>query len=95
MVQGRVKRRIKGGLVVDLLGVAAFLPGSQIALRQVPNLDDLISQTLDFKIIKISKRRRNIVVSAVVPEEKREEPRRASWASLERVRLRRHRQEHH
>ncbi len=74
VVQGRVKRRIKGGLVVDLFGVDAFLPGSQIALRQVPNLDDLIGQTLDFKIIKINKRRRNIVVSRrVVLEEEREE----------------------
>jgi small subunit ribosomal protein S1 len=58
VVQGRVKRRIKGGLVVDLLGVDAFLPGSQIALRQVPNLDDLLQQTFEFKIIKLNKRRR-------------------------------------
>ena len=84
IVQGRVKRRIKGGLVVDLLGVDAFLPGSQIALRQVPNLDDLISQTLDFKIIKINKRRRNIVVSRrVVLEEKREELKRGLMGELE------------
>ncbi|HEX6789802.1 MAG TPA: S1 RNA-binding domain-containing protein, partial [Candidatus Krumholzibacteria bacterium] len=84
IVQGRVKRRIKGGLVVDLLGVDAFLPGSQIALRQVPNLDDLISQTLDFKIIKINKRRRNIVVSRrVVLEEKREELKKVLMGDLE------------
>lgn len=84
IVQGRVKRRIKGGLVVDLLGVDAFLPGSQIALRQVPNLDDLISQTLDFKIIKINKRRRNIVVSRrVVLEEKREELKKGLMGELE------------
>ena len=84
VVQGRVKRRIKGGLVVDLLGVDAFLPGSQIALRQVPNLDDLMGQTLDFKIIKINKRRRNIVVSRrVVLEEKREELKRGLMGELE------------
>jgi len=84
IVQGRVKRRIKGGLVVDLLGVDAFLPGSQIALRQVPNLDDLINQTLDFKIIKINKRRRNIVVSRrVVLEEKREELKKGLMGELE------------
>ncbi len=71
---GTVSRRIKGGLVVDLLGVDAFLPGSQIALRQVSNLDDLIGQSLSFKIIKINKRRRNIVVSRrVVLEQQREE----------------------
>jgi small subunit ribosomal protein S1 len=84
IVQGRVKRRIKGGLVVDLLGVDAFLPGSQIALRQVPNLDDLLQQTFDFKIIKINKRRRNIVVSRrVVLEEKREELKRGLMGELE------------
>jgi len=72
VMEGRVSRRIKGGLVVDLLGVDAFLPGSQIALRQVPNLNELIGQTLSFKIIKINKRRRNIVVSRrTVLEEER------------------------
>ncbi|MBP2681908.1 MAG: binding domain protein [Candidatus Krumholzibacteriota bacterium] len=74
VMEGVVARRIKGGLVVNLLGVDAFLPGSQIALRQVSNLDDLIGQTLNFKIIKINKRRRNIVVSRrIVLEEQREE----------------------
>ncbi len=45
------------------MGVDAFLPGSQIALRRVPNIEDLIGETYDFKIIKLNKRRRNIVVS--------------------------------
>jgi small subunit ribosomal protein S1 len=84
IMEGTVKRRIKGGLVVDLLGVDAFLPGSQIALRQVPNLDDLIGETLEFKIIKINKRRRNIVVSRrVVLEERREEQKRVLLGDLE------------
>lgn len=84
VMEGRVKRRIKGGLVIDLLGVDAFLPGSQIALRQVPNLDDLIGQDLLFKIIKINKRRRNIVVSRrVVLEEQREEQKRDLLDELE------------
>ncbi len=84
IMEGTVKRRIKGGLVVDLLGVDAFLPGSQIALRQVPNLDDLIRETLEFKIIKINKRRRNIVVSRrVVLEEQREDQKRALLSELE------------
>ncbi|MBN1165424.1 MAG: 30S ribosomal protein S1 [Candidatus Krumholzibacteriota bacterium] len=74
VVKAKVDRRIKGGLVVKLMGVDAFLPGSQIALRQVPNLDELISQEMDCKIIKLNKRRRNIVVSRrVVLEEEREE----------------------
>lgn len=62
-VQGRINRRIKGGLVVDVMGVDAFLPGSQVALRQVPDFDALLNQMMDFKIIKINKNRRNIVVS--------------------------------
>ncbi|HWP38791.1 MAG TPA: 30S ribosomal protein S1 [Gemmatimonadales bacterium] len=62
-VQGTLVKKIKGGVVVDLMGVDAFLPGSQIALRRVPNLDELLGQTYQFKIIKLNKRRRNIVVS--------------------------------
>ena len=62
-VQGALKKKIKGGVVVDLMGVDAFLPGSQIALRRVPNIDDLLGQSFEFKIIKLNKRRRNIVVS--------------------------------
>ncbi|HEV2146387.1 MAG TPA: 30S ribosomal protein S1 [Longimicrobiaceae bacterium] len=62
-VQGMLTRKIKGGVTVDLMGVDAFLPGSQIALRRVPNIEDLIGETYDFKIIKLNKRRRNIVVS--------------------------------
>ncbi|CAN5764425.1 30S ribosomal protein S1 [soil metagenome] len=62
-VPGTLQRKIKGGVTVDLMGVDAFLPGSQIALRRVPNIEDLIGDTYDFKIIKLNKRRRNIVVS--------------------------------
>jgi small subunit ribosomal protein S1 len=62
-VTGTLVKKIKGGVVVDLMGVDAFLPGSQIALRRVPNIDELLGQKYDFKIIKLNKRRRNIVVS--------------------------------
>ncbi|MGH7552390.1 MAG: S1 RNA-binding domain-containing protein, partial [Longimicrobiales bacterium] len=62
-VPGTLTRKIKGGVTVDLMGVDAFLPGSQIALRRVPNIEDLLGQTFEFKIIKLNKRRRNIVVS--------------------------------
>jgi small subunit ribosomal protein S1 len=72
VVEGRLLRKIKGGVVVDLFGVEAFLPGSQIALRQVQNTEELLSQVMRFKIIKLNKRRRNIVVSRrVVLEEER------------------------
>ncbi len=72
IMKGTVDRRIKGGLVIRFMGVDAFLPGSQVALRQVPDLEALIEQEFDFKIIKLNKRRRNIVVSRrVVLEEER------------------------
>ena len=62
-IEGTLVRKIKGGMTVDLMGVDAFLPGSQIALRRVPNIEDLVGDVYDFKIIKLNKRRRNIVVS--------------------------------
>jgi small subunit ribosomal protein S1 len=72
VVEGRLVRKIKGGVVVALYGVEAFLPGSQIALRQVQNVDALLGQNVQVKIIKLNKRRRNIVVSrrAVLEEER-------------------------
>ncbi len=71
-VEGRLMRRIKGGIVVDLFGVEAFLPGSQIDIRQVKNFDQFIGKEFPFKIIKLNKARRNIVVSrrAVLEEER-------------------------
>ena len=71
-IEGRMVRRIKGGIVVSLLGVDAFLPGSQIDIRQVRDFDQYINQTSHFKIIKLNKARRNIVVSrrAVLEEER-------------------------
>ena len=75
-VEGTLVKKIKGGVVVDLMGVDAFLPGSQIALRRVPNIDELLGQRYEFKIIKLNKRRRNIVVSRrAVMEETRAEDR--------------------
>ncbi len=63
VVEGKLVRRIKGGIVVDLMGVDAFLPGSQIDIRQVKNFDQYIGETTKLKIIKLNKLRRNIVVS--------------------------------
>ena len=62
LVKGKLVRKIKGGIVVDLFGIDAFLPGSQIDLRQIPDLDGLIGKTFDLKVIKVNKIRRNIVV---------------------------------
>jgi len=75
-IEGTVARRIKGGVVVDIMGVDAFLPGSQISLRQVPDFDALIGELMTIKIIKLNKTRRNIVVSRrIVLEEEREKMR--------------------
>jgi len=73
LVEGLLEKRIKGGMVVNLMGVDAFLPGSQIALRQVPDFNALVGKKMMLKIIKLNKPRRNIVVSRrVVLEEERE-----------------------
>jgi small subunit ribosomal protein S1 len=61
-VEGVVVARVKGGLAVDI-GVKAFLPGSQVDLRPVRNLESVVGQRLKFKIIKFNKRRANIVLS--------------------------------
>ena len=61
-VEGQVVSRVKGGLAVDI-GVKAFLPGSQVDLRPVRNLEHVVGQKLKFKIIKFNKRRGNIVLS--------------------------------
>ncbi len=61
-VSGRVKGKVKGGLVISI-GVDAFLPASQIDIQAPKNLDQYLGQTFDLKIVKINKERRNIVVS--------------------------------
>jgi small subunit ribosomal protein S1 len=85
VVEGKLVRRIKGGAVVDLFGVEAFLPGSQVGIRQIQNLDDLINHTIRVRVIKINKRRRNVVVSRrVVLEDEREKMKVALLAELEK-----------
>ena len=84
MVEGRLVRRIKGGIVVDLFGVDAFLPGSQIDIKQVKNFDQFIGEVFPFRIIKLNKNRRNIVVSRrVVLEEERARLRKQILQTLE------------
>jgi small subunit ribosomal protein S1 len=63
VVEGVITGRVKGGLSVNLKGVKAFLPGSQVDLRPVRNLDRMIGESHRFKIIKFNKRRGNIVLS--------------------------------
>jgi small subunit ribosomal protein S1 len=83
-VPGSIKHSIKGGAMVDLMGVDAFLPGSQIALRRVRDIDALAGNEYRFKILKLNKRRRNIVVSRrVILEEEREEQKKELKKTLE------------
>jgi len=83
IVEGRILSRIKGGLSVDI-GVNAFLPGSQVDLRPVRNLEKMIGETYKFKIIKLNKRRGNIVLSRrVLLEGEREKMRGRTLETLE------------
>lgn len=76
VVSGRVKGKVKGGLIVSI-GVDSFLPASQIDIQPPKNLDQYVGQTYDFKILKINQERRNIVVSRrELIEEQRQEKRR-------------------
>ncbi len=70
-VEGTVIAKVKGGLSVDI-GVKAFLPGSQIDIRPVKNLDKYIGKTMEFKVIKFNKKRGNIVLSrrAILQDER-------------------------
>lgn len=72
VIQGTVIAKVKGGLSVDI-GVKAFLPGSQIDLRPIKDLDQFVGKKFDFKVIKFNKKRGNIVLSRrVLLEEQRE-----------------------
>lgn len=62
-VSGILRRRVKGGMIVEVNGLEAFLPGSQISTKPIPNLDQFIGKTADFKILKIDEDRRNLIVS--------------------------------
>ena len=82
IIQGEVVARIKGGLTVDI-GLKAFLPGSQVDLRPVRNLDQFIGKTFDMKIIKLNRKRGNIVLSRrVLLEDERAELKRETLANL-------------
>ena len=81
-VEGKVISRIKGGMIVDI-GVKAFLPGSQIDLTPVRDLDGLVGKTYNFKIIKINHRRGNVVVSRrALLEETRDKRRQTTLSTL-------------
>ena len=87
VVEGKVISRIKGGMMVDI-GVKAFLPGSQIDLHPVRDLDGLVGKTFPFKIIKINHRRGNVVVSRrILLEETRDRKRQTTLSTLKEGQL--------
>ena len=82
---GRITRRIKGGMVVDLSGVEAFLPGSQIDVKPIRDFDALIGQEFEFKIVNVNHMRKNIVVSRrVLIEEEMKDQREKIISELEK-----------
>ncbi len=63
VVKGTIRSKVNGGLIVDVDGVEAFLPGSQLDIMPIRDLTPYIGQTYDFKVIKISAERRNVIIS--------------------------------
>src|SRR5882757_7657042 len=85
IIEGTISQRVKGGLSVTMRGgVKAFLPGSQVDLRPIRNLEKLIGQTYQFKVIKFNKKRGNIVLSRrVLLERERDELKTKTLQTLE------------
>ncbi len=84
VITGHIVRRIKGGYTVDIGGVEAFLPGSHVDLRPVPDMDALVNQEFEFRVLKINRRRSNVIVSRrVLLEEERDSKRQDLLRTLE------------
>ena len=63
VIQGYIKCRTKGGMIVDIFGIEAFLPGSQIDVHPIRDYDEFVGKTMEFKVVKINQEFRNVVVS--------------------------------
>ena len=81
VVKGYVKTRTKGGMIVDVFGIEAFLPGSQIDIKPIRDYDVYVDTTMDFKIVKINQEFRNVVVSHKALLEAEQEAKRAELIS--------------
>ncbi len=81
IVKGFVKTRTKGGMIVDVFGIEAFLPGSQIDIKPIRDYDQYVGQNIDFKIVKINNEYRNVVVSHKALLEAEQEAKRAELIS--------------
>lgn len=82
-LEGTITQRIKGGFYVDIKGITAFLPGSQVDLKPVRNQDKLVGQSYEFRVLKYNKRKNNVIVSRrVILEEKRDELKKATLETI-------------
>ena len=81
VVKGYVKTRTKGGMIVDVFGIEAFLPGSQIDIKPIRDYDVYVDTNMDFKIVKINQEFRNVVVSHKALLEAEQEAKRAELIS--------------
>lgn len=85
IIQGYIKCRTKGGMIVDVFGIEAFLPGSQIDIHPIRDYDQFVGKTMEFKVVKINQEFRNVVVShKALIEAELEEQRKKIMASLEK-----------
>ncbi len=84
VIEGTIVARVKGGMSVDIGGVIAFLPGSQIDIRPIRNMDELVGQRFTFKVLKLNEKRNNIVISRrALLEEEREKKRKELLEKIE------------
>ena len=89
VIPGTITRRIKGGMVVNLMGVDAFLPGSQIDVKPIRDFDAYLGKQMNFKIVKVNRARKNIVVSSrVLIEKEMESQRKEILSTLEKGQVR-------
>lgn len=85
VIQGTIKCRTKGGLIADVFGIEAFLPGSQIDVKPIRDYDIYVGKTMEFKVVKINQEFKNVVVShKVLLEEELEEQKRHIISKLEK-----------
>jgi small subunit ribosomal protein S1 len=85
VIQGTIKCRTKGGLIADVFGIEAFLPGSQIDVKPIRDYDVYVGKTMEFKVVKINQEFKNVVVShKVLLEEELEEQKRHIISKLEK-----------
>lgn len=96
IIKGYIKCRTKGGMIVDVFGIEAFLPGSQIDVKPIRDYDVFVGKTMEFKVVKINQEFKNVVVShKALIEAELEQQKKEIIAKLERTSTRRNCQEYH